>query len=122
SEKRLRALAQGLAAIVWEADATSLRFSFVSQRARTVLGFPTERWLEEPDFFTTRIHPEDRMRVMTAFRAALARGHDHEFEYRALRASGDVVSLRDIVHVVPGTAGRAPQRLALTVYFTARAG
>src|SRR5215470_4018499 len=68
-EKRFQDLVQGLDAIVWEADATSLRFSFVSERTRTVLGFPTERWLEEPDFFTTRIHPEDRMRVMTAFRA-----------------------------------------------------
>ena len=118
SEKRFQDLVQGLDAIVWEADATSLRFSFVSQRARTVLGFPTERWLEEPDFFTTRIHPEDRMRVMTAFRAALARGHDHEFEYRALRASGDVVSLRDIVHVVPGTAARPGQLRGLTVDLT----
>jgi PAS domain S-box-containing protein len=117
-EKRFQDLVQGLDAIVWEADATSLRFSFVSERARTVLGFPTERWLEEPDFFTTRIHPEDRMRVMTAFRAALARGHDHEFEYRARRASGDVVSLRDIVHVVPGTAGRPRQLRGLTVDLT----
>src|SRR5262249_56021989 len=81
-------------------------------------GCRSEGWLEERDFFTTRIHPEDRMRVMTAFRAALARGHDHEFEYRALRASGDVVSLRDIVHVVPGTAARPGQLRGLTVDLT----
>ena len=118
SEKRFQDLVQGLDAIVWEADATGLRFSFVSQRARTVLGFPTERWLEEPDFFTTRIHPADRARVMTAFRAALARGDDHEFEYRALRATGDVVWLRDIVHVVPGTVGRPGQLRGLTVDLT----
>src|SRR5262250_1300644 len=118
SEKRFQDLVQGLDAIVWEADATSLRFSFVSQRARTVLGFPTERWLDEPDFFSARIHPEDRARVMTAFRAALARGEDHEFEYRALRASGDVVWLRDIVRVVPGRDGRPGQLRGLTVDLT----
>jgi PAS domain S-box-containing protein len=118
SEQRFQDLVQGLDAIVWEADATSLRFSFVSQRARTVLGFPTERWLDEPDFFSARIHPEDRARVMTAFRAALARGEDHEFEYRALRASGDVVWLRDIVRVVPGRDGRPGQLRGLTVDLT----
>ena len=118
SEKRFQDLVQGLDAIVWEADATSLRFSFVSQRARTVLGFPTERWLDEPDFFSARIHPEDRARVMTVFRAALARGEDHEFEYRALRASGDVVWLRDIVRVVPGREGRPGQLRGLTVDLT----
>jgi len=118
SEQRFQDLVQGLDAIVWEADATSLRFSFVSQRARTVLGFPTERWLDEPDFFSARIHPEDRARVMTVFRAALARGEDHEFEYRALRASGDVVWLRDIVRVVPGRDGRPGQLRGLTVDLT----
>ena len=118
SEQRFQDLVQGLDAIVWEADAASLRFSFVSQRARTVLGFPTERWLDEPDFFSARIHPEDRARVMTAFRAALARGEDHEFEYRALRASGDVVWLRDIVRVVPGRDGRPGQLRGLTVDLT----
>src|SRR5207247_501390 len=81
-------LVQGLDAIVWEADATTLRFSFVSQRAQTVFGFPTDRWLAEPDFFSKRIHPEDRVKVMSQCRAALARGEDHELEYRALTATG----------------------------------
>jgi PAS domain S-box-containing protein len=118
SEKRFQDLVQGLDAIVWEADATSLRFSFVSQRAQTVLGYPTERWLAEPEFFSTRIHPEDRARVLTTCRAALSRGEDHELEYRALRATGDVVWLRDIVHVVPGTLGRPGQLRGLTVDLT----
>ena len=118
SEKRFQDLVQGLDAIVWEADAASLRFSFVSQRAQTVLGFPTDRWLAEPDFFSTRIHPEDRAKVMATCRAALARGEDHELEYRALRATGDVIWLRDIVHVVPGALGKAGQLRGLTVDLT----
>jgi PAS domain S-box-containing protein len=118
SEKRFQDLVQGLDAIVWEADATTLRFSFVSQRAQTVLGFPTERWLAEPDFFSTRIHPEDRAKVVATCRAALARGEDHELEYRALRSNGNVVWLRDIVHVVPPAPGRPGQLRGLTVDLT----
>ena len=118
SEKRFQDLVQGLDAIVWEADAATLRFSFVSQRAQTVLGFATDRWLAEPDFFSTRIHPEDRAKVMATCRAALARGEDHELEYRALRATGDIVWLRDIVHVVPAAPGRPGQLRGLTVDLT----
>ncbi|HEX6774606.1 MAG TPA: ATP-binding protein, partial [Methylomirabilota bacterium] len=118
SEKRFQDLVQGLDAIVWEADAATLRFSFVSQRAHTVLGFPTERWLAEPDFFSTRIHPEDRAKAVATCRAALARGEDHELEYRALRSNGNVVWLRDIVHVVPAAPGRPGQLRGLTVDLT----
>ena len=55
---------------------------------------------------------------MATCRAALAKGEDHELEYRALRATGDIVWLRDIVHVVPGAAGRAGQLRGLTVDLT----
>jgi PAS domain S-box-containing protein len=118
SEQRFQDLVQGLDAIVWEADAATLRFSFVSQRAQTVFGFPTDRWLDEPDFFSKRIHPEDRAKVMATCRGALARGEDHELEYRALTATGEVVWLRDIVHVVPEAPGNACQLRGLTVDLT----
>ncbi len=118
SEQRFQDLVQGLDAIVWEADAASLRFSFVSQRAQTIFGFPTERWLEQPSWFSERIHPEDRAKVMAQCRAALTRGEDHELEYRALTASGEIVWLRDIVHVVPDGPGNAGQLRGLTVDLT----
>ncbi len=86
SEERYRDLIQGLDAIVWEADARTLTFSFVSGRAETVLGFPVERWLREPDFWARRIHPEDRDAVMRVYREALA-GSD---------ADGQPVTLRGL--------------------------
>ncbi len=100
SEQRYRDLIQGLDAIVWEADARTFAFSFVSRRAETVLGFPVERWLREPEFWAKRIHPLDREPVLRGMREALAEGRDHEFEYRAVAADGREVWLRDIVHVV----------------------
>jgi two-component system cell cycle sensor histidine kinase/response regulator CckA len=118
SEQRFQDLVQGLDAIVWEADAATLRFSFVSQRAQTIFGFPTERWLEQPSWFSERIHPEDRAKVMALCRAALTRGEDHELEYRALTAAGEIVWLRDIVHVVPDGPGNAGQLRGLTVDLT----
>jgi PAS domain S-box-containing protein len=120
SEERFRDLVQGLDAIVWEADAATLKFSFVSQRAETILGFPVTEWLGTPDFFVSRIHPDDRTRVMRVCRNAIAEGADHEFEYRAQSADGREVWLRDIVHVVPSLVGRPPQLRGLTVDLTER--
>ncbi len=120
SEQRFRDLVEGLDAIVWEADASTLRFSFVSRRAEAILGHPVERWLSSPDFFETRVHPDDRPRVVGAWRDAIARGADHEIEYRALAADGREVWLRDIVHVRCGPSGRAVQLRGVSVDLTAR--
>ncbi|HKX01334.1 MAG TPA: ATP-binding protein, partial [Methylomirabilota bacterium] len=118
SEERYRDLIQGLDAIVWEADARTLTFSFVSARAETVLGYPVDRWLREPDFWARRVHPEDREAVMRVYREALAGSRDCEFEYRALAADGREVWLRDIVHVVRDADGQPATLRGLTVDLT----
>ncbi|HME95468.1 MAG TPA: ATP-binding protein, partial [Methylomirabilota bacterium] len=118
SEQRYRDLIQGLDAIVWEADARTLAFSFVSRRAETVLGYPVERWTREPDFWAGRIHPDDRDQVMQIYRDAIAGGRDHEFEYRSVAADGREVWLRDIVHVVRDGDGQPTTLRGLTVDLT----
>jgi PAS domain S-box-containing protein len=120
SEQRFRDLVQGLDAIVWEADAAALRFTFVSQRAEGLLGYPPDHWLREPDFFGLRIHKEEREHAITQCRAAVATGADHEFEYRAVAADGRVLWLRDIIHVLRDSGGRPRQLRGLTVDLTER--
>jgi PAS domain S-box-containing protein len=120
SEERFRDLVQGLDAIVWEADGATLRFSFVSQRAEGILGYPVERWLGSSEFFASRIHPDDRARTLEACREAIATGRDHELEYRALTADGREIWLRDIVHVLPRSDGHPAQLRGLTVEVTER--
>ena len=60
AEQRFHDILQGLHAIVWEADAQTWQFTFVSQRAADILGYPVEQWLTQPDFSVHHIHPEDR--------------------------------------------------------------
>ncbi|MFN2377681.1 MAG: PAS domain S-box protein [Candidatus Binatia bacterium] len=86
--------------IVWEADAETFRFRFVSAKAERLLGYPPSRWIDEPDFWESHIHPEDRARVVDFCRISTARHEDHDFEYRMLAADGRIVWLRDIVNVV----------------------
>jgi two-component system, cell cycle sensor histidine kinase and response regulator CckA len=100
-------LIQDLDAIVWEAEADGVRFTFVSRRAEELLGYPVQQWLAEPDFWAGRlVHPDDRIWAPAFCRRASEEGRDHRFEYRAVAADGRVVWLRDIVRVVRGADGR----------------
>ena len=85
--------------IVWEAD-TNFRFLFVSQQAERLLGYPVQRWMEEPDFWRTHVHPEDTDWACAFCMKATQECRPHEFEYRMVAADGSIVWLRDIVTVV----------------------
>ena len=56
--RRFRDLIQQVDAIIWEADATTWQYTFVSQRAEEILGYSVEQWLTEPEFAVKLIHPE----------------------------------------------------------------
>jgi len=106
SEARHRTLVEELDAIVWEADAATLEFSFVSQRAEALVGYPVSQWLAEPEFWVHRIHPDDRERVQAFWQQAAPVGGEHVCEYRALAANGGVVWLRDVVSVTQNGGAR----------------
>jgi PAS domain S-box-containing protein len=100
------ALVEGLDAVVWQMDVDTFRFTYVSQRAEHVLGYPVRRWLEEPTFWQdVLLHPEDRDWALDFCQSARRDSRDHEFEYRAKRANGETVWLRDLVRVVRDEAG-----------------
>jgi PAS domain S-box-containing protein len=93
------ALIQAIDGIVWELDYASWKFTFVSKQAEKLLGYPTEQWLQDPDFWPSRLHPEDRTWVPRVCMEASAKGEDHQFEYRMIAADGRTVWFRDIVTV-----------------------
>ncbi|NJD63210.1 MAG: PAS domain-containing protein [Deltaproteobacteria bacterium] len=106
SARRLQELMHNLDAIVYEADASTGRFSFVSERAQSLLGYPARRWLSEPGFWEGLIHPEDRVRTVEQRMAAISECRDHKLEYRAVTADGSIVHVRDAVRVELGPEGR----------------
>lgn len=85
--------------IVWEADPVTFRFTFVSKQAEKILGYPVEQWLDEPDFWTKHIHPEDRSWAVKHCVESTAKLEGHEFEYRMRSNDGRIVWLKDIVTV-----------------------
>jgi PAS domain S-box-containing protein len=91
-------LIESLEAIFWEADPVTFRFSFLSRRAALALGRGEDgQTLRE---WGDHVHPEDLGAALTALRAAIEEGGDHNLEYRALGREGETIWLRDVIHVV----------------------
>ncbi len=120
SEKRLRELIQSLDAIVWEADARALRFTFVSQAAEKILGLTHEQWLASPDFLLERIHPEDRERISAHFQLAATTEKEQTLTYRMLAADGRVVWVRNRFRGIRETDGSIRELRGLMLDITAR--
>jgi len=85
--------------IVWEADAQTFVFSFVSLKAESLLGYPVANW-QEPGFWVAHLHPDDREWAPQYCISCTRRLEPHRFEYRFMAADSRVVWLDDIVTVV----------------------
>jgi PAS domain S-box-containing protein len=119
SREHLGAIIQSVEGIVWEADAETFQFTFVSPQAERLLGYPIARWLEEPDFWSRHLHEADRARVVRHCVEATRQLRDHDFEYRMVAADGREVWLRDIVSVVVED-GRPSKLRGLMIDITAQ--
>src|SRR5678815_2085904 len=91
-------LVKAIQGVVWEADPKTIRFTFVSDQAERILGYPPGEWLAE-DFWVDHLHPEDRDAAIEACGRATAKGLNHEFEYRMIHADGRSIWFRDTVFV-----------------------
>jgi len=117
-EEAVSTLINALDGIVWEADAKTLQFQFVSRQAERILGFPVEDCLQ-PGFWVSRLHPADAQRCIAFCTNAAARHQDYNLEYRMLARDGRVVWVHDFVTVQGTPAGPARLR-GVMIDITAR--
>src|SRR5919108_5192723 len=100
AHQRFRDLVNSVEGIVWEADARTFQFTFVSKQAERVLRYPADQWLQEPTFWKDHIHPDDREGAVNYCLSATQARRDHDFEYRMMAADGRTVWVRDLVSVL----------------------
>lgn len=101
SRQQYQELVHAIDGIVWEGDAGTFRFTFVSPQAERILGYPLSCWLNEPDFWLKHLHPDDRDWVTRFCLKETQEGREHQVEYRMIAADGRTVWLRDTVSVSP---------------------
>jgi PAS domain S-box-containing protein len=100
AQQRFTDLVNSIEGIVWEADARTLEFTFVSRQAQRMLGYPVDDWLRHPAFWKDHIHTEDRDRAVNGRLATAAARQNRDSEYRMIASDGRIVWVRDLVNVV----------------------
>lgn len=95
--EQLYPLLQSIGGIVWEADINMQQFTFISDHVQNITGFPQEEWLTKPCFWKTRVHPEDYQVATNYFELKNKNVTDCTFEYRIIRADGQILWIKDSV-------------------------
>ena len=81
--------------VVWEAEAEEWRFTYVSEQAQKILGYPIADWYE-PNFLRRHIHPEDKHRI---FQFQFEDQYDVTF--RMLDSDGGIVWFHNLISITP---------------------
>jgi PAS domain S-box-containing protein len=105
-ERRFLGLVAQLPAIVylWEAGADGKCY-YVSPVIESVLGYVPEEWLDDPQLWAKRLHPEDRDRVVAEELSCRETGRDLACEYRMLAKDGRLVWIRDEAVMIRNDGG-----------------
>ncbi len=111
---QIHELTELIPAAIWQMDAETYDFEYVSKGAEAILGFPIEDWLADPKFWVKHLHPEDRRWAVSFCQSAVEAGKPHEFEYRMIDSKGEIVWIRDLVRVVKRD-GELPKIVGLMI-------
>ncbi len=99
AEQRYRLLAEQIPAVtyVWDArpDRTAPPAYYTSPRIEQLLGFTVDEWHRDQDFWMTRLHPDDRTRVLAAALRSETTGEPFSMEFRYLAKDGHIVWVLD---------------------------
>ncbi|MEA2356957.1 MAG: hypothetical protein QOI62_217 [Solirubrobacteraceae bacterium] len=101
-ERRAREFLDPFPVAVYLSDAD--RLHYVSHRVEDLLGYPAERWMEEPHLWRQAVHPDDRQWRPQEWMPA--RGETSSEEYRLVDRDGAVHRVRDVRVGVAGPGGR----------------
>jgi PAS domain S-box-containing protein len=93
AEERFRSLVEQIPAITYIEEPGTGRYRYVSPQVETVLGYPPEAWLADPDLWKRTLHPDDRERVIAEDQGST--GDEWSSGYRAIARDGRVVWLHN---------------------------
>ncbi len=95
SQQKMEALINSIDGIVWERAPDTFRFTFVSRQSEAILGYAPQLWLDDPDFWKRKLHPQDAAKALETGRELVAQGKAYVFEYRMVAADERMVWIRE---------------------------
>jgi PAS domain S-box-containing protein len=108
AESRYQLLVERLPIIVYLSPVDRIQSTtYVSPQIETILGYRPEEWVSDPLFWQTRLHPDDRDRVIGIVQQSAATGESSTMEYRMFARDGRLVWFHDQAALVRDERGRA---------------
>ncbi len=123
AEERYRLLVEQIPAVTytWARVGEAWVDEYTSPRIEQLLGYTPQEWSADPDLWISRIHPDDRQRILAADIRSEATGEPFDEEYRYLHRDGHIVWVRDTAVLVDrDEAGRPLRFQGITVDISAR--
>ncbi len=110
AERRYRLLAEQIPAVAYTwGVGEGLLEAYTSPRITDLLGYTVEEWHRDPDFWMSRLHPDDRRRVIAATLRSETTGEPFREEYRYLHKDGRIVWVHDEAVLVARHADGRPR-------------
>ena len=104
-KQKLETLINSIDGIVWESDAKTFRFTFVSRQCERLLGYTSEEWMAKENFWAEKLHPEDKW--AREHGAKMVAGKvPYSYDYRMIAADGRTVWIRENAAVLLDGAGK----------------
>jgi len=100
SRNQYQALIESVEGVVWEADANTFEFTYISSKINDMLGYTPEQWLSDPSFWANHIYEDDREWAVTFCKNQTQEAQNHIFDYRMIKADGAIVWVKDLVSVI----------------------
>lgn len=96
AESRYQLLVERLPIIVYLSPMDNINYTtYVSPQIQAILGYTPEEWLSDPEFWQTRLHPDDRDGVIDTVEESGRTGEPSSIEYRMFARDGQVVWFHD---------------------------
>jgi PAS domain S-box-containing protein len=103
-QRRLATLVNSIDGIVWEADARTFAFVFVSEQTERILGYRPGHWTLTKDFWNRKLDAEDKW-VIERRAQLISKGVPYHLEYRVVAMDGRMVWIRESAAVMFDAAG-----------------
>src|SRR5688572_17349588 len=108
AEARFRRLVEQVPTVTYICDFDeSVSVRYISPQIEVLTGYPAERWTDDPHFWVSVLHPEDREWVPEEMARCTRDEIPVDFEYRFVAADGSVVHVLDQETIVRDCDERA---------------
>ena len=101
---------------LWEWNFQEKEIFWIDGGHKRVFGYPVENALVPQSFWESRLHPDDKLRILTRLNKIITEGVSSEWEdeYRFQKANGEYAYVHDRGHIIYDENNKAPRMIGAT--------